>query len=126
VAINCRLPDDARQAGVRRPEFRGCCQSPGKYPQPRIVKAIDMRKTLIILATLTSVATLPGVGSAHGCIKGAAVGGVVGHVAGHHAVAGAAVGCVVGHHHAKVKEREAAAAQSQDSAAKSTGATPAR
>jgi hypothetical protein len=54
------------------------------------------------------------------------VGGVVGHVAGHHAVAGAAVGCVIGHHHAKVKEREAAAAQSQDSAAISTGATAVR
>ena len=65
-------------------------------------------------------------GSAHGCIKGAVVGGVVGHVAGHHAVAGAAVGCVIGHHHAKVKEREAAAAQSQDSAAISTGATAVR
>jgi hypothetical protein len=91
-------------------------------------KAVDMRKTLIIIAISVSVASLPSVGSAHGCIKGAAVGGVVGHVAGHHAVAGAAVGCVVGHHHAKVKERQAAqaaAAQSQDSAAKSTGATPA-
>jgi hypothetical protein len=96
-------------------------------------KAIDMRKTLIIIAISVSVASLPSVGSAHGCIKGAAVGGVVGHVAGHHAVAGAAVGCVVGHHHAKVKEKQAtqaaaaqaAAAQSQDSAAKSTGATPA-
>jgi hypothetical protein len=87
-------------------------------------KAIDMRKTLITIAISVSIALLPGVGSAHGCIKGAAVGGVVGHVAGHHAVAGAAVGCVVGHHHAKVKERQAAA-QSQDSAAKSTGAAPA-
>jgi hypothetical protein len=84
-----------------------------------------MRKTLITIAISVSVASLPGVGSAHGCIKGAAVGGVVGHVAGHHAVAGAAVGCVVGHHHAKVKERQAAAAQSQDNAAKSTGAAPA-
>ena len=85
-----------------------------------------MRKTLLTIAMLVSATSLPIIGSAHGCIKGAAVGGVVGHVAGHHAVAGAAVGCVVGHHRAKVKEREAAAAQSQDSAAKSTGATPAR
>jgi hypothetical protein len=84
-----------------------------------------MRKTLFTIAISLTLASLPVVGSAHGCIKGAAVGGVVGHVAGHHAVAGAAVGCVIGHHQAKVKERQAAA-QSQDSAAKSAGATPAR
>jgi hypothetical protein len=85
-----------------------------------------MRKILFTIAISVSVASLPVISSAHGCIKGAAIGGVVGHVAGHHAVAGAAVGCVIGHHHAQVKEREAAAAQSQDSAAKSTGATPVR
>jgi hypothetical protein len=84
-----------------------------------------MRKILFTIAISVSVASLPVISSAHGCIKGAAVGGVVGHVAGHHAVAGAAVGCVIGHHHSKVKEREAAA-QSQDSAANSTGATPVR
>jgi hypothetical protein len=39
-------------------------------------------------------------------LKGAAVGGVVGHVAGHHAVAGAAVGCLIGHHRAKVRDQE--------------------
>jgi hypothetical protein len=37
---------------------------------------------------------------AAGCLKGAAVGGVVGHLAGHHAVLGAGAGCVVGHHEA--------------------------
>ncbi|HWX36844.1 MAG TPA: hypothetical protein VNZ53_56715 [Steroidobacteraceae bacterium] len=84
-----------------------------------------MRKTLFTIAIAVSAASFPVTGSAHGCIKGAAVGGVVGHVAGHHAVAGAAVGCVVGHHHAKVKAREAAAAQAQDGAEKSTSAAPA-
>ena len=83
-----------------------------------------MREILFPIAILVFVASFPLISSAHGCIKGAAVGGVVGHVAGHHAVAGAAVGCVLGHHHAKVKEREAAA-QSRDSAANSSGATPA-
>lgn len=65
-----------------------------------------MRRTLLVATLL--VAALPVVASAHGCIKGAAVGGVVGHVAGHHAVAGAAIGCVVGHHRAKEKEKQAA------------------
>jgi hypothetical protein len=83
-----------------------------------------MHKLLLAIAIAAPIALLPGVSGAKGCVKGAVVGGVVGHVAGHHAVVGAAAGCVIGHHHAKVKEREAAAAQSQDSAAKSTGATP--
>lgn len=85
-----------------------------------------MRNLLFAIAIAVPVTSLPAISIAHGCVKGAAVGGVAGHVAGHHAVAGAAVGCVIGHHHAKVKEREAAAAQSQDSAANSTGATPVR
>jgi outer membrane lipoprotein SlyB len=84
-----------------------------------------MRKLLLTVAVLVPVASLlPIPGSAHGCIKGAAIGGVAGHVAGHHAVAGAAVGCVIGHHRAKVKDREAsqAAARSQDSTARSSSA----
>jgi hypothetical protein len=67
-----------------------------------------MRKLLLMIAISLPAASLPVMVSAHGCLKGAAVGGVVGHVAGHHAVVGAAVGCVIGHHRAKVKEREAA------------------
>ncbi len=83
---------------------------------------LNMRKLLLTIA----ISGLPIIANAHGCIKGAAVGGVVGHVAGHHAVAGAAVGCVIGHHRATVKEREAAqnAAQSQAGSAKTTGGTP--
>jgi hypothetical protein len=83
-----------------------------------------MHKILFTIAI--SLASLPVICGAHGCIKGAAVGGIVGHVAGHHAVAGAAGGCVIGHQRAKVKGREAAAAQSQDSSAKSSDVTPAR
>lgn len=41
-----------------------------------------------------------------GCLKGAVVGGVAGHVANHHAVIGAIAGCAVGHHMAVVKKRE--------------------
>ena len=68
-----------------------------------------MRKAL--LAAVLSVTVLPVSAYAHGCIKGAAVGAVVGHVAGHHGVAGAAVGCVVGHHRANEKAKQAAQAQ---------------
>jgi hypothetical protein len=66
--------------------------------------------TLYRVAILSAflLALTPGVCAAKGCLKGAAVGGVVGHVAGKHGVAGAAVGCAVGHHEAKVKDRQQA------------------
>jgi len=73
------------------------------------VRRFDMRKFL--LTAILSVAALPVIASAHGCIKGAAVGAVVGHVAGHHGVAGAAIGCAVGHHRAKEKEKQETQAQ---------------
>lgn len=69
-----------------------------------------MRNQWLTLVAAVPMALLPLTGGAKGCLKGAAVGGVAGHVAGHHAVAGAAVGCIIGHHHAKVKDREAARA----------------
>jgi hypothetical protein len=85
-----------------------------------------MRKYLLAIAITIPLVSLPALSSAHGCIKGAGVGGVVGHVAGHHAVAGAAVGCVIGHHRAKVKEREAAQApaKSQPDTTKAVESTP--
>lgn len=53
---------------------------------------------------LTTVAGLMACGSpalAKGCLKGAAVGGVGGHMVGKgHGMAGAAIGCAVGHHRA--------------------------
>jgi hypothetical protein len=43
---------------------------------------------------------------AAGCLKGAAVGGVAGHLAGHHSVLGAGAGCVIGHHEATKHAKE--------------------
>ena len=51
---------------------------------------------------------------AAGCLSGAAVGGVAGHVAGHHGILGAAAGCAVGHHMA-VRQNRAARMQQQQS-----------
>lgn len=60
-----------------------------------------MRKMIMSVAAL---ALLGSVGTASaGCLGGAAVGGVAGHVAGHHGLLGAAAGCAVGHHMAKKK-----------------------
>lgn len=64
-----------------------------------------MRTSIIALA-FVSLVSIGGVASAKGCIKGAAVGGVAGHVAGKHGVLGAAVGCVVGRHQANKKDRQ--------------------
>ena len=52
---------------------------------------------------------------AAGCLKGAAVGGVAGHLAGHHGVLGAGAGCVIGHHEATKAAREKAQQQQQGS-----------
>nr|WP_255493404.1 hypothetical protein [Polaromonas sp. H6N]AWD72243.1 hypothetical protein pH6NP1_p048 [Polaromonas sp. H6N] len=51
----------------------------------------------------------PQLASAKGCLKGAAVGGVGGHVAGGHGVLGAAAGCAVGRHMANKKDKQQAA-----------------
>ena len=48
---------------------------------------------------------------AAGCLKGAAVGGVAGHLAGHHGVLGAGAGCVIGHHEATKHAKENAQQQ---------------
>lgn len=63
-------------------------------------------KTLVGVAFL---AALTGQAEAKGCLKGAAVGGVGGHVAGGHAILGAAGGCLVGRHMANKKDQQNAA-----------------
>ena len=50
-----------------------------------------------------------------GCLKGAAVGGLAGHVAGHHGVIGAGAGCIIGHHEASKQAKEKAQQQQQGS-----------
>lgn len=68
-----------------------------------------MKKWMTILAT--SMALVAGTANAAGCLKGAAVGGVAGHVAGKHGVVGAVGGCVVGRHMANKKAKKEKAAE---------------
>jgi hypothetical protein len=67
-----------------------------------------MRGKSVLLAAaglaLSSLASAPGAEAA-GCLKGAVVGGVAGHMV-HHGVLGAAAGCAIGHHEASKHERE--------------------
>lgn len=67
-----------------------------------------MNKFVIALALSMPALALPTVSSAKGCLKGAAVGGVAGHVAGQHGIIGAAAGCAIEHHREKVKDKAAA------------------
>lgn len=68
-----------------------------------------MKKLMTIL--VTGLALVAGTANAAGCLKGAAVGGVAGHVAGKHGVVGAVGGCVVGRHMANKKAKKEKAAE---------------
>ena len=68
-----------------------------------------MKSQVIALSLLVTIASFSGIASAKGCLKGAAIGGVAGHVAGKHGVVGAAAGCAIGHHHANKKAKDEAA-----------------
>ena len=74
--------------------------------------------SFVASALLVSVLAAPGLASAKGCLKGAAVGGVGGHVAGHHGLIGAAAGCAVGHHMATKKANAEKANADQNAVAR--------
>ncbi len=61
----------------------------------------------VLLTTAAGLLVCGSPALAKGCLKGAAVGGVGGHMVGKgHGMAGAAIGCAVGHHRAtKAKAR---------------------
>lgn len=65
-----------------------------------------MIKRIFAITVLAAMAVVPQLASAKGCLKGAAIGGVGGHVAGGHGLLGAAAGCVVGRHMANKKDKQ--------------------
>lgn len=65
-----------------------------------------MIKQICAFGLVAAMAAAPQFASAKGCLKGAAVGGVGGHLAGGHGVLGAAAGCVVGRHMANKKDKQ--------------------
>jgi len=62
----------------------------------------------VALALVLGAGFTPAPGQAAGCLKGAAIGGVAGHLAGHHGLLGAGAGCIIGHHEANKHARERA------------------
>jgi hypothetical protein len=89
-----------------------------------------MKTRIIAAALLISLASVSQLANAAGCLKGAAVGGVGGHLAGHHGLLGAAAGCAIGRHQANKHAKIEAARANQPvpaNAANSTATyTPAR
>ncbi len=81
------------------------------------MKSLSMQAAAAIFA----MALLPVSANAAGCLKGAAVGGLAGHVAGHHGVLGAGAGCAIGHHHASKRAR----AMGNNTGSSNTGGTSA-
>ena len=82
----------------------------------------SMRKTLFALVLGIPLMTIFGPTFAKGCLKGAAVGGVAGHVAGGHGVVGAAAGCAIEHHREKVADKKVAGAARRSAAAQAASA----
>lgn len=77
-------------------------------------------KSILMTAAL-ALAVTAGVGTssaqAAGCLKGAAVGGMAGHLAGHHGMLGAGAGCVIGHHEANKQAHQNAGSGSSSAPA---------
>ena len=67
-----------------------------------------MKNLKIVVLSLT-LALVCGTASAKGCLKGAAIGGLVGHVAGRHGLLGAVGGCLVNTKMEKDKAQKAKA-----------------
>ncbi|CAH2794832.1 MAG: hypothetical protein CBHOC_3058 [uncultured Caballeronia sp.] len=66
-----------------------------------------MSRKIALIGLASAMLAVTGVAQAKGCLEGAAVGGVAGHVAGKHGTAGAVGGCAIGHHEASKKEKKA-------------------
>ena len=89
-----------------------------------------MKTRILAAALLMSLASMSQLANAAGCLKGAAVGGVGGHLAGRHGLLGAAAGCAIGRHQANKHARMNAAGAKQPVPANAANArttyTPAR
>ena len=67
-----------------------------------------MKTSILAIALVSSLAVFSHAAEAKGCLKGAVVGGVGGHVAGGHGLLGAGAGCLVGRHMANKKAKQEA------------------
>jgi hypothetical protein len=70
-----------------------------------------MKHIVIAVALVSSLTLFTQVAEANGCLKGAAVGGIGGHLVGGHGLIGAGAGCLVGRHMANKKAKQEAVQQ---------------
>ena len=77
-----------------------------------------MKTAILALTLVSSLALFSQAAEAKGCLKGAAVGGVGGHLAGGHGLLGAGAGCLVGRHMANKKAKQEAAGNAEGPAKK--------
>ena len=68
-----------------------------------------MKTSILAIALVSTLTVFSHAAEAKGCLKGAVVGGVGGHVAGGHGLLGAGAGCLVGRHMANKKAKQEAA-----------------
>ena len=86
------------------------CNHKDQYP---LLKEF-MKSALVTVSLVGCLAIFSQAAEAKGCLTGAAVGGVAGHVVGEHGVLGAAVGCAIGRHKANKKAKQEAAQSTAD------------
>ena len=72
-----------------------------------------MKPAILVLALVSTLTVYSQAVEAKGCLKGAAVGGIGGHVAGGHGVLGTGAGCLVGRHMANKKAKQEAAGNTE-------------
>src|SRR5579883_92360 len=101
-------PLRARGAVFALPAFT--VAEPDSFRKETLMRAIVIPAAVAVAAMLTA-GPMAGSAQARGCLKGAAVGGVAGHLLGHHALLGAGAGCLIGHHEASKRARERAVQQ---------------
>lgn len=75
----------------------------------------NQMKKQIITSIFLLAALMTNSAYAEGCLKGAVVGGVVGHLVGKHKLVGAVGGCVIGSHMAKKDKEKQVQAQQKSS-----------
>ena len=80
---------------------------------PNIHQNNTMKTAILVLTLISTLTVFSQAAEAKGCLKGAVVGGVGGHVAGGHGLLGAGAGCLVGRHMANKKAQQEAAGNAQ-------------
>ena len=72
-----------------------------------------MKTSILAIALVIGFTVFSQAAEAKGCLKGAVVGGVGGHVAGGHGLLGAGADCIVGRHMANKKAKQEAAGNTE-------------